>query len=67
MHELLKKRNQMHEIEVKCYAMQVILALEYFQSQKVIHRDVKLENLLLNGEMGVQLADFGLAIKLQDN
>ena len=31
----------------------------------VIHRDLKLENLFLNGKLEIKLDDFGLATKLE--
>ena len=40
-------------------------ALDYLQSKRVVYRDLKLENLLLNSDADtVQLADFGLAKQL---
>ncbi|CAB54507.2 Serine/threonine-protein kinase zyg-8 [Caenorhabditis elegans] len=43
-------------------------ALEYIHELGIVHRDVKLENLLIVkdefGELGVKLADFGLAAEM---
>jgi polo-like kinase 1 len=63
--ELIRRRKRLTEIEVQCYLMQIIDALIYLHGQKVIHRDIKLGNLLLNEKMQVKLADFGLACKLE--
>ena len=47
LNELLKRRKRLTEIEVQCYIMQIIKALKYLHSHRVIHRDLKLQNILL--------------------
>ena len=37
----------------------------YIHGQKIIHRDLKLGNMLLNDGMHVKLADFGLATRVE--
>ena len=64
MNELLKRRKRLHEIEVKCYTLQIINSLKYLHSHRIIHRDLKLGNLFLNDKMMIKLGDFGLATKL---
>ncbi len=48
---------------VRLIVSQLCRGLRYMHSKKVIHRDLKLENVLLKDEMGceVLLADFGLS------
>lgn len=43
------------------YFRQVLLALEFLHANKVVHRDVKPENILLTMTGQVQLADLGVA------
>ncbi len=43
---------------------QLLLGVKYLHENKIIHRDLKLENLLLNDDMELKIGDFGLATKL---
>ncbi|XP_065827696.1 cyclin-dependent kinase 10-like isoform X2 [Oscarella lobularis] len=49
------------EAEVKCIMLQVFSGIAYLHKHCVIHRDLKVSNLLLTDEGCVKLADFGLA------
>ena len=44
------------------YIQQVASALQYSHDQGLIHRDVKLENMLLNSQDQMLLSDFGLVM-----
>ena len=63
--ELLKRRKRLHELEVRCYTIQICNAIKYMRSKKVIHRDLKLGNIMLTENMVVKICDFGLAAKLE--
>jgi polo-like kinase 1 len=65
LNELLKRRKRLIELEVQSYVWQIIQALKYLHSNRVIHRDLKLGNLFLNEKMELKLGDFGLATKLE--
>ena len=45
---------------------QLLLALDFFEKKKIIHRDIKLENILINQieeeHYDIRVADFGLAM-----
>lgn len=65
LNELLKRRKRLTEIEVQCYVVQLIKALKYLHSHRVIHRDLKLGNLFLTDKLEIKVGDFGLATKLE--
>jgi polo-like kinase 1 len=65
LNELLKRRKRLTQVEVQCYALQMISALKYLHSHRVLHRDLKLGNLFLSAGMQIKVGDFGLATKLE--
>ena len=65
LNELLKRRKKLTELEVQCYAVQIIKALKYLHNHRVIHRDLKLGNLFISDKMEIKVGDFGLATKLE--
>lgn len=65
MQKYHKERGHLSEDEVKFYALQLVLSVGYLHSKKIAHRNLKLENILLDQEGYVNLIDFGLAKKLE--
>lgn len=50
--------------EVKSLVKQLLLAIEYFHSRNIMHRDLKTSNLLYNNKGQLKVCDFGLGRKL---
>ena len=54
-------------MEVKRFMHQLIDAVEYLHSLRVIHRDLKMGNIFLDETMSLKVGDLGLAAKLHFN
>ncbi|KAH7818593.1 putative Cyclin-dependent kinase [Monocercomonoides exilis] len=49
------------ESEIKCLMIQLLSALQYLHERWILHRDLKMLNLLYSNSGNLKLADFGLA------
>jgi cyclin-dependent kinase 10 len=49
------------EAQVKCIALQLFRGLNYIHKRFIVHRDIKVSNLLLTDHGCLKIADFGLA------
>jgi len=54
------------ETEIFNWFVQLCLALEYIHGRKVLHRDLKSQNIFLTGNNTVKLGDFGISRVLEN-
>mmetsp|Transcript_13570 Transcript_13570/g.27764 ORF Transcript_13570/g.27764 Transcript_13570/m.27764 type:complete len:643 (+) Transcript_13570:450-2378(+) len=52
--------------EARSFFHQIISGVEYCHFQKIVHRDLKPENLLLDNNLNLKIADFGLSNVMRD-
>eukprot|EP00004_Rigifila_ramosa_P021494 TRINITY_DN5736_c0_g1_i2.p1 TRINITY_DN5736_c0_g1~~TRINITY_DN5736_c0_g1_i2.p1 ORF type:complete len:884 (-),score=220.26 TRINITY_DN5736_c0_g1_i2:149-2623(-) len=58
--EYASKRGAFSEKEAFKMVSQLVIGMENVHARGVVHRDIKLENLLLDKDFNVKIADFGL-------
>ncbi|XP_020649789.3 uncharacterized protein LOC110079002 [Pogona vitticeps] len=60
MDRICEKR-RLEEKEVKKYTRQIMSAVEHLHRHGIVHRDLKIENFLLNENCSIKIVDFGLS------
>ena len=54
------------ETQIFNWLIQICLALEYVHGRRVIHRDLKSQNIFLTGNNTIKLGDFGISRVLEN-
>ena len=67
LYELLEKRKTLTELEIKYYFIQLVNVLKYLKDKKIVHRNLKLENIFISDKMIVKVGGFHLATQLKSN
>ncbi|KAJ7417790.1 hormonally up-regulated neu tumor-associated kinase-like protein [Pitangus sulphuratus] len=55
------EKKRLAEWEVRRYTWQILSAVEHLHCQGIVHRDLKIENFLLDENNNIKIIDFGLS------
>ena len=60
----IKKRSKLTEPVAKFIFKQIVLGIKHIHDNNIIHRDIKLDNILLDLDNNIKICDFGVSRKI---
>ena len=63
----IKKRGKLTEQVAKFIFKQIILTLQYIHNHNIVHRDIKLDNILIDLDNNIKICDFGVSKIVKNN
>jgi serine/threonine protein kinase len=67
LYKVFQSQKRFNEEAVKFYAAQLVIAIGYLHHKGIVHRDLKLENVLLDQGGYLKIIDYGLAKMLDED
>ena len=58
---------KLNEFKAKKIFIQLIFALSYLHNNKICHRDIKLDNIIIDDKLNIKIIDLGLGVHFQEN
>ena len=67
LQSFVKKRRKLSEKTAKILFKQIMDGIKYIHSQNIVHRDIKLENILIDLNNNIKICDFGVGKMIKSN
>ena len=67
LYKIFQSKKRFDEATVRFYAAQIVLAVGELHKKGIAHRDLKLENILVDDTGYLKIIDYGLAKIIQNN
>lgn len=61
MRSLISNKTRLSETEARFYLAEILIGIEELHKNGIIHRDIKLDNILLDKDGHIKMTDFGLS------
>lgn len=67
LYKIYKSKKRFNERVVRFYAAQIVMAIGFLHDRHIVHRDLKLENILVDQTGYIKIIDYGLAKIVKEN
>lgn len=62
----IQEKDHLDESQCRFFMRQILSAVDYMHKKKICHRDLKLENMLLDKDGNIKIVDFGFACEFSE-
>lgn len=66
LHEYIKENGPLSAEEAVFFAKQILRGIEHAHSHRIVHRDIKPQNILMTDQKELKISDFGIARALSE-
>ena len=63
----IRKRSKLTEPIAKYIFKQIILGIQHIHNNRIVHRDIKLDNILIDLDNKIKICDFGVSKRVNNN